>query len=174
LVPVLRRHRGAIRVAGDAHANRSIALVGAGYFAVWTVFGAIAFPLGVALAAIEMEHPALARAVPTAVGVVVGIAGTVQLTAWKSRRLAACRNAIAQGAALRRGVRLGLECVQCCANWMAILLVVGVMDLGAMAVVAVAITAERLAPNGQRVARVAGLVAVAAGSILIARAVGIE
>ncbi len=30
-----------------------------------------AFPLGVALAAVEMEEPALARAVPIAVGVVV-------------------------------------------------------------------------------------------------------
>jgi predicted metal-binding membrane protein len=45
------------------------ALVGVGYFFVWAVFGMAAFPLGVALAAIEMQQPALARAVPIAVGV---------------------------------------------------------------------------------------------------------
>jgi predicted metal-binding membrane protein len=37
------------------------------------------------------------------------------------------------------------------------------MDLGAMAVVAAAITVERLAPAGERVARVVGAVVVAAG-----------
>jgi predicted metal-binding membrane protein len=53
---------------------------------------------------------------------------------------------------------------------MAILLVVGVMDLRAMVIVGAAITVERLAPNGARVARRIGVVAVAAGLILIAQA----
>jgi len=46
---------------------------------------------------------------------------------------------------------------------MAILLVLGVMDLLAMAVVAAAITVERLAPAGERAARVVGAVAVGQG-----------
>jgi len=53
---------------------------------------------------------------------------------------------------------------------MAILLVIGIMDLRAMAVVAAAITVERLAPAGERVARATGMVAVGAGLLLIARA----
>ena len=52
---------------------------------------------------------------------------------------------------------------------MAILLVVGVMDLRAMAVVTAAITAERLAPAGDRVARAIGVVVIGAGLFLIAR-----
>ncbi len=56
---------------------------------------------------------------------------------------------------------------------MAILLVIGVMDLRAMAVVAAAITFERLAPAGERVARAIGVVLVAAGLLLIVRAAGI-
>jgi predicted metal-binding membrane protein len=52
---------------------------------------------------------------------------------------------------------------------MAILLVIGVMDLRA-AVVAAAITIERLAPAGERVARTIGAVVVGAGLFLIARA----
>jgi hypothetical protein len=43
---------------------------------------------------------------------------------------------------------------------MAILLVVGVMDLRAMATVAAAITLERLAPAGERVARAIGAVSI--------------
>src|SRR5207247_7476409 len=138
-----------------------LALVGMGYFSVWTVFGMAAFPLGVALAMIEMQHPALARAVPIAVGVVVLIAGSFQLTAWKARHLACCREAPGRGRTLpadagtawRHGLRLGLHCTRCCAGLMAILLVVGVMDLRAMTVVAAAITVARVAPAGDRVAR---------------------
>ena len=71
--------------------------MGAGYFFVWTVFGMAVFPLGVTLAAIEMQQPALARAVPIAAGVVVLIAGALQFTAWKARHLACCREAPGRG-----------------------------------------------------------------------------
>jgi predicted metal-binding membrane protein len=47
------------------------------------------------------------------------------------------------------------------------------MNLGAMIAVTAAITVERLAPAGERVARAIGAVAVAAGPFLIARAVGL-
>ena len=56
---------------------------------------------------------------------------------------------------------------------MVVLLVIGVTDLRAMVVVAAAITAERLAPAGQHVARAIGVVAVGAGLFLIARAAGL-
>jgi predicted metal-binding membrane protein len=65
------------------------------------------------------------------------------------------------------------HCSHCCAGPMAILLVMGVMDLRAMAVVAAAITVERLAPTGERVARATGAVVVGAGLLLIARAAGL-
>ncbi len=53
------------------------------------------------------------------------------------------------------------------------LLAFGIMDLRAMAVVTAAISAERLAPSGERVARATGALAVAVGLLLIARAGGI-
>jgi predicted metal-binding membrane protein len=56
---------------------------------------------------------------------------------------------------------------------MAILLVIGVMDLRAMAVVASAITVERLAPAAERVARAMGAVIIGTGVFLIARAAGL-
>jgi predicted metal-binding membrane protein len=181
LVPMLQRYRRAVGGAGEARLGRLTALVGVGYFFVWTLFGMAAFPLGTALAAIEMRQPALARAVPIAVGVVVLIAGVLQFTAWKTRHLACCREAPGRGRRLpddaatawRHGLRLGLHCARCCSGLMAILLAVGVMDLGAMAVVAAAITVERVAPAGERVARAIGAVGIGAGLLLIARAAGI-
>jgi predicted metal-binding membrane protein len=179
LVPMLWRYRQAVGRPGETRLGRLTALVGAGYFFVWTVLGMAAFPLGVALAAVEMERPALARAVPSAVGVIVLIAGVLQFTAWKARQLACCREAPGRafapdvGTAWRHGLRLGLECSRCCGGLMTILLVIGVMDLPAMAVVAAAITAERLAPAGERVARAIGAVVVVVGLFLITRAAGI-
>jgi predicted metal-binding membrane protein len=181
LVPMLRRYRQAVGSTGETRLGRLTALVGAGYYLVWTVCGIATFPLGVALATVEMERPALARAVPVAVGVVVLIGGSLQFTAWKARHLACCREVPGcggtlpgdSGTAWRHGLRLGLHCSACCAGLTAILLVIGVMDLRAMAVVAAAITVERLAPAGERVARATGVVVVGAGLFLIARTAGL-
>jgi len=181
LAPMLWRYRQAVGRTGETRLGRLTALVGVGYFFVWTAVGMAAFPLGVALAAVEMQLPALARAVPIAVGVVVLIAGAFQFTAWKAHHLAFCRKAPGCGStlpadartALRHGLRLGLHCCYCCAGLTAILLVIGVMDLRAMAVVTAAITVERLAPAGERVALAIGAVVVGAGLFLIARAAGL-
>ena len=176
LVPMLRRYRQAVGPTG-----RLTALVSAGYFFVWTVFGMVAFVVGFALAALEMQHSTLARTVPIIAGLVVSIAGALQFTTWKARHLACCREATECGHALsgdlntawRYGLRLGLHCCQCCAGLMVILLVIGLMDLRAMAVVWAAITIERLAPAGEHVARAIGVVAIVAGLFLIARAAGL-
>jgi predicted metal-binding membrane protein len=182
LVPMLRRYREAMGRIGETRLGRLTALAGGGYFFVWIAIGMAAFPLGIEVAAIEMQQPAVARAVPMAIGVVVLIAGVLQFTPWKAHHLACCREAsvsargrarLRHGEAWRHGVRLGLHCGYCCAGPMAILLVAGVMDLRVMAIVTAAITAERLAPAGERVARALGVVALAAGSLLIARARGL-
>jgi predicted metal-binding membrane protein len=181
LLPMLLRYRQAVGGAGETRLGRLTAIVGAAYFSVWTVFGIAAYPLGAALAAIEMRLPVLARSVPVGVGTVVSLAGVLQFTAWKARHLACCRRAPGGGRTLpadaatawRHGVRFGLHCSYCCAGLTAVLLVIGVMELRAMAVVTVANTLERLAPAGERVAQGIGAVTVAAGLFLIARAAGL-
>jgi len=57
---------------------------------------------------------------------------------------------------------------------MAILLVIGVMNLWAMAIVAAVITVERFARASVCVVRAVGAVIVGAGVFLIARAAGLE
>ena len=181
LVPMLWRYHQAFEKTGGMRRGRLTTLVGVGYFFVWTVVGVAVFPLGVARAEIEMQLPAVARAVPIAVGAVVVIAGLLQFTAWKARHLACWRESLGPGHPLRAdgstawrwGVRLGLRCGYCCANLMAILLVIGVMDVRAMAAVTAAITVERLAPASERVARVIGAVIVATGLFLVARTAGL-
>jgi predicted metal-binding membrane protein len=178
LVPMLWRYREAVGRTREVPGALLTALVSAGYFFVWTVFGIAVYPLGVAMATVEMQQPPLARAVPIAAGVVVLIAGAIQLTTWKARHLECCREtsrpatlAADARTAWRHGVRLGLTCGACCTNLMVILLVAGVMDLGAMAVVTAAVTFERLA-SGERVAHAIGIVAIGVGLSLTVRAIG--
>jgi predicted metal-binding membrane protein len=178
LAPTLWRYREAVAGAGGARPDHRAALAGLAYFLVWTAVGIAIFPTGVSLAALEMEQPDLARCVPIASGVMVLLAGVFQCLPWKEHHLGCCREA-ARGewtagaaSAWRFGLRLGLHCSFGCIGLTAILLVLGVMDLRVMISVTAAITAERLSPNGARVARVIGAAVIAAGLYLIARAAG--
>ena len=182
LTPMLWRYRQSAGSAREALRGRLTTLAGLGYFFIWTLFGLAVFPVGVAAAAIEMEHPALARAIPVAAGLAALIAGGLQFTEWKAHHLTFCRESPGRdsvlparaGAAWSLGLHFGLRCGLSCANLMAILLVFGVMDSRAMALVSAAITAERLAPAGKHVARAIGAVAVGAGLLLIAAALRLE
>jgi predicted metal-binding membrane protein len=178
LAPALCRYRQAVVTPENRPRHCLTALVGLAYFLVWTVFGIVVFPMGVALTGIEMHQPALARTVPIATAVVVLIVGALQLTPWKARQLACCRELPGHTRTLpadartawRHGLRLGFCCIYTCAGLTAILLVIGIMELRAMALVTAAITAERLAPRGERVARMIGAVAILAGMFLLTRA----
>ena len=178
LVPMLLRYRRAVGRTADARLGGLTVLAGAGYFFVWTLFGAGAFLVGAALTTLEMQVPPLARAVPGAIGATVLLAGVLQFSAWKARHLACCRALPDCCEALRadrrtawgHGLRLGLHCLHCCFGLTAMLLAVGVMDLRAMALVTAAIAAERLAPGGVHVARLIGAALVAAGVFLVGHA----
>jgi predicted metal-binding membrane protein len=178
LVPALWRYRQAVVTPDNRRLHGLTALVGLGYFLVWTGFGIVVFPLGIALAGIEMQQPTLARTVPIATAVVFLTAGALQFTAWKARQLACCREVPGHGRTLpanaapawRHGLRLGIHCSYACAGLTATLLVVGVMDLRIMALATAGITAERLAPNGKPVARAIGAIVVVAGMFLTATA----
>ncbi|WP_258167660.1 DUF2182 domain-containing protein [Paraburkholderia sp. BL21I4N1] len=175
------------------------ALAGVAYFVVWIALGGVVFVAGAVLTALEVRFAAFSRGVPFAAGMVVLAAGAWQFSRWKTRRLAGCRRASACAtlapvsstpstpsapwiasllsadarSAWRHGVRLGLHCCDCCAGFTAILLVSGVMDLRVMAAVTLAISAERLLPRGDRIARASGALAVGLGLITVAQAAGL-
>jgi predicted metal-binding membrane protein len=176
LIPMLWRYRRAIPAASHRRIDALTALVVFGYFFAWSLFGVMAFLLGATLTSLEMQLPALSRAVPGTIGAIVLIAGMLQFSAWKAHHLACCRRTPDScetlradlRSAWRHGLRLGRHCVHCCFGLTMLLLVLGVMDLRAMALVAASICVERIAPHGLRAARCIGLVLVAAGLLQIA------
>jgi predicted metal-binding membrane protein len=145
-------------------------LAATAYFGVWTIFGAVAYAIGIALAAAEMRAPDLARSIPAASAAALFLAGVVQITPWKVNHLACCRavampNAPDARSAWNDGLRLGMHCVLCCSGLILVLLVLGVMNLTVMLFVSAAITIERLAPRPALVARAIGIAIIAAGAI---------
>jgi predicted metal-binding membrane protein len=166
LAPTLWRFR-------ESNSGIRLTLVGVGYFLVWAVVGVAVFPFGVAVATLEMNNAMLARGVPIVTAVVVLLAGVLQASSWKARHLAFCRAPLeATQSAWREGVCLGVRCAYSCAPLTASLLVFGMNDRRAMVVVAAAITAERVAPHGARVARGNGAVVIAMGLMMVVHAVG--
>lgn len=179
LMPTLWAHwkrKSARRVAGERY-GRTTMLVSASYLAAWALLGALVFPAGAALAVSAMRSTAFARAMPLCSGIVVMVAGAVQFTEWKARRVACCRNAPQHGlvsaagagtaAAIKHGLRLALHCGCCCANLMAALFALGVMDLRAMAAATVAMTIEQWTPWGGRTLQGIGATVMATGLFLI-------
>ncbi len=182
LAPMLWRYQEAVGGNGEIRLGLLTVQAGVAYSLVWTVFGLAVFALGAALAAAEMQRPALARAVPISAGWVVLLAGALQFTQWKAHHLACCREAPGRGRlpadARPRGVATRS------APGAALQLRLcrpdsdparpgrhgpardGARDSGRHA--------ERLAPDGERVARAIGAVAAGAGAILIARAAGLR
>jgi predicted metal-binding membrane protein len=165
--PALLRFRG----------RSAVSFAGA-YFAVWALPGVIVYPLGVGISSVAAQSPAWDWWITLAGGALVLLCGWLQFTSVKRRQIECCRAAYrlrpavpaSAEAAWRQGWDTGVNCVVCCAGLTATLLVVGVMDLLAMAAVTVAVAAERLLPADTLMARKVGWILLAMGVFLLARA----
>ncbi len=177
LIPMLSRYCRSMRGADGIQLHGLTALVGLGYYFIWAVLGAATSVAGACLMAMEMRWAAVAQWLPAVAGVVLLVAGGVQLTSWKARQLAFCREGAACDyppapnalGAWRHGLRLGVRCSLCSGSLILALLAIGMMDPVAMAAATLAISAERLAPVPLRVARVSGAAIVVVGVLAIAR-----
>ncbi len=176
IAPMVAAHGLVLRRRGEGpHAN--IVFVG-GYLAVWSVIGLVPFGLLTAFRsfASRMSDPEI---VGVAAGGVLLLCGIYQFTAWKNICLTHCRNPLAFvlshnfGAgwrgAFRAGVSHGAYCLGCCWALMAVLLIVGLMNLVWMAAIALVFLAEKNWRHGVAVARAVGAGLVALGLVLIAR-----
>ena len=82
--------------------------------------------------------------------------------------LPCCGTTMAPGirGAWNEGVRLGVHCILCCSGLIAVLLLLGVMNLAVMVFVSAAISIERLVPPPEIVARAIGIAIIVAGAIV--------
>jgi predicted metal-binding membrane protein len=177
LIPALLRYRQSYGGSQSTSLATLTAIAGAAYIIVWVVPGALLYPFGIVLAKTVMASELLAEWVPIAAGMILLLAGYLQLTKWKVRQLCHCQFAVAGGkaptwnarGAWDHGIRLGTDCARCCCGLMAVMLVSGIMNVGIMALVTVAIAAERLFGHAERVARTTGLILIASAVFMIGR-----
>ena len=135
----------------------------AAYLAVWTVYGIVAYGLFRFLSSLDSGWLAWNQRGPWVAGGVIVAAGLYELTPLKRRGLRRCRGARHPESPLRSGLAHGLDCVTCSGGLMAVLFVLGVMSLFWMALVAVAIFAEKALPHGARLVTPLAVALVALG-----------
>jgi predicted metal-binding membrane protein len=134
-----------------------------GYLAVWTGYGLAAYGLYRLVTSFDTGWLAWDEAGPYVTGGLIVAAGIYELTPLKQRSLRRCRSAQHADGAFRTGLVHGLDCVGCSGGLMVVLFAVGVMSLFWMAVVAAAIFAEKVVPQGFRLSRVVALALVVLG-----------
>lgn len=158
-------------------------LAATGWFAAGYLLAWIGFALAATLVQWAVEREALldsrmASASNVLGGIVLIAAGVYQWTPLKDVCLAQCqtpfqflmRHGGFRGdlpGCLRLGLRHGVYCVGCCWVLMTLLFVGGVMNVLWIALLALLVLLEKLAPFGRQVARSAGVACVAAGAWML-------
>jgi predicted metal-binding membrane protein len=135
----------------------------AGYLAVWTAYGLVAYGLFRLVTSFDTGWLAWDEGGPYVAGGVIAAAGIYELTPLKQFCLRRCRSPHPEAPALRAGIANGLYCVGSSGGLMAVLFALGVMSLVWMVLVAAVIFAEKVLPHGVQLSRVAAVALVALG-----------
>jgi predicted metal-binding membrane protein len=167
------------RIAGQRQDSSRIAVwfFASAYLVVWTLFSVAA-----TIAQWALQRAALLRgdltAPPLIGAAILVIAGVFQLTPLKDACLSNCRSPLGffmtewrsgSGGAFRMGLKHGAFCVGCCWALMALLFVMGVMNLAWVAALTAFVLIEKATPYGRFVARSSGIAMLLVGGFLAYR-----
>ena len=152
----------------------------ASYFLAWAGFSLAATLIQWGLERGALLDARMASANRLLGAVVLIAAGLYQWTPIKNACLAQCQTPFGflmshggfrsdVAGCLRLGFLHGIYCVGCCWVLMALLFVVGVMNVLWIALLALLVLLEKLMPWGRWIARIAGVVCIAAGAWMVMR-----
>jgi predicted metal-binding membrane protein len=150
----------------------------AGYLLAWTAFSLAATAAQWALERAALLTPMMQSASNRLGAIVLIVAGVYQWTPLKEACLSYCQAPLTfimrhggfrrdPMGALALGFRHGIYCIGCCWALMALLFVVGVMDLLWIAALAALVLVEKVVPLGWLIARLAGIAFIGAGLWLL-------
>lgn len=153
-----------------------IVLVG-GYLGAWLAFSIVASSIQFALQRAGVVSSTMLRSQSAALSAAVLLAaGLYQLTPLKRACLKRCRAPVeflvhhwrpGWSGALRMGIQHGAWCIGCCWMLMALLFVGGVMNLAWVALLALLVLVEKIAPAGMLASRAAGLALIGWGAATV-------
>jgi predicted metal-binding membrane protein len=151
-----------------------------GYLAIWTGFSLLATLAQWGLHAAALLSPEAVSTSPVLGSALLTAAGVYQWSPLKHACLRRCRSPLGflmtewregPGGALIMGLRHGVFCVGCCWALMALLFITGVMNLLWIAAIAGFILIEKVIPAGEYVARLAGLLLIGFGILMVANSI---
>jgi predicted metal-binding membrane protein len=155
---------------GVSYIPTSVFLVG--YLVIWVAFSVLATTAQWGLHSASLLSPMMASTSPALGGVLLLVAGIYQWTPLKHACLSKCRSPLGfvlnewrEGGwgAFLMGMKHGGYCTGCCWFLMALLFVAGIMNLLWVAAIAGFILLEKVAPAGERLGQVVGVVLVGWG-----------
>ena len=144
----------------------------AGYLVLWTLAGGVGYTVDLAIQSLPEVFPALRTYGLVIGGLTLIAAGVYQLTPLKYLCLSQCRSPMGflltswrDGAlgAFRMGLHHGAYCLGCCWSLMAVLFVVGTMNLAWMGILSMVIFVEKIVPRGVEMGKATGLALIALG-----------
>ncbi len=174
-LPVLLLFAGVNAQRVDRGVLPAVPSFGFGYLIVWLAFSACATAAQWALHEGALLSSTMATSSTSVTGVILISAGAYQLTPLKTGCLARCQSPLGflmskwrdgSSGAFLMGFRHGIFCLGCCWALMAVLFVVGVMNLVWVGVLTLFILAEKIGPTGARVSRAGGAILIALGAVL--------
>jgi predicted metal-binding membrane protein len=146
-----------------------------GYLMVWTAAGLVPLAALQAASQIWMSPPSW---LPRVGGAVIVLAGVYQFTPFKDACLRACRTPLGfilshdfgggPTSAIRSGASHGLYCLGCCWALMAVLAVLGLMNIAWMAVFAAIFYIEKNVRRGELLPRAVGAATIIGGLAIVA------
>ena len=148
-----------------------------GYLGVWAAFGVLATGAQWGFHAVSLLSPMMAITSPVLGGVLLVAAGINQWTPLKHACLSKCRSPLGfvlnewregRWGAFLMGLKHGGYYTGCCWSLMALLLVAGVMNLLWVAAIAGFVLIEKVAPGGDRLGQVAGVLLIGWGVWMVA------
>jgi predicted metal-binding membrane protein len=146
------------------------------YLSIWVAFGAVAYGLAIGVQHLADNSMWVMDNWARVGGLLLVAAGLYQLSPLKNVCLAKCRSPISflmtswrdgTSGAIRMGLHHGMICLGCCWLLFVILVPLGVMNVAAMAVIALIVFAEKCLPGGHRIAHVAAVVLVVYGFVVV-------
>jgi predicted metal-binding membrane protein len=165
-LPMIGLYAGTQRPASIPTRAVSVALFALTYLALWALTGIPVYLASLALMAVS------AGTLAYVVAGVLAMSGAFQLTPLKHVCLRHCRSPLGfllghwregRTGALAMGWAHAVYCVGCCWALMVVLVVAGAMGLPWVLLVACAVAAEKLLPDGERVARLIGVALILLG-----------
>ena len=158
------------RKLADKTPTVRIAAFTSGYLLIWISFSFLATVLQVGLMELRLLSPMMESTSRVLGAGILFAAGIYQLTPLKQACLKQCQSPIffltshwkkGTTGAFYMGIEHGLFCLGCCWLLMALLFVGGVMNLIWVAAIATFVLMEKVAPKGEVIGRVGGILLIA-------------